>query len=179
MTRLDFHFLGRPQIQLQGQPLELGRKPLVLLALLSDPTNGTKLPTRDILAHMLWAGKSNALGSLSTALNQIREALGFDPFFSDDKTRALGFNTEFQSDLLTQLQAIQSEEPSHWLETWQALSQEFLGFPEPAWDAKFDLSFKIGSSTNAKNSIKPAATLDSALDCTILARKTGWRHCHF
>ncbi len=100
------------------------------------------MPIRDSLAQMLWAGKSNALGSLSTALNQIRDLLGFDPFISDDKTRTLQFGSEFSSDWQTQLQAAQSENPNHWLASWNALSQEFLGFPEPAWDAKFDLEFQ-------------------------------------
>ncbi len=139
VTRLEFRLLGRPQVLLEGQPLELGRKPVVLLALLCDLSKGSKLPTRDVLAQMLWAGKSNALGSLSTALGQIREVLGFDPFISDDKTRTLQLGSEFSSDWQTQFQATTSENPNHWLESWQALAQEFLGFPEPAWDAKFDL----------------------------------------
>jgi tetratricopeptide (TPR) repeat protein len=139
VTRLEFRLLGRPQILVEGQPLELGRKPVVLLALLCDNSNHSKLPTRDTLAQMLWAGKSNALGSLSTALGQIRDVLGFDPFISDDKTRTLQFKTEFSSDWQEQLQATQSENPNRWLESWQALAHEFLGFPEPSWDAKFDL----------------------------------------
>ncbi len=142
MTLLELKLLGRPQILLRGQPLELGRKPMVLLALLADMSNAAKLPTRDLLAQMLWEGKSNALGSLSTALNQIRETLGFDPFISHEKNRTLQINSEFYSDLQTQLQASQSEEPSQWLETWNALAQPFLGFPEPAWDSKFDLEFQ-------------------------------------
>ncbi len=139
VTRLEFRSLGRPQVLLEGQPLELGRKPVVLLALLCDLSKGSKLPTRDTLAQMLWAGKSNALGSLSTALGQIRDVLGFDPFISDDKTRTLQLGCEFSSDWQLQLQATTSENPNQWLESWQALSQEFLAFPEPAWDAKFDL----------------------------------------
>jgi DNA-binding SARP family transcriptional activator len=142
VTRLEFRLLGKPKILLEDQALELGRKPLVLLALLCDTANDHKLATRDVLAQMLWAGKNNALGNLSTALNQIRELFGFDPFISDDKTRTLQFGSEFSSDWQAQLQTAQSENPNHWLATWNALDQEFLGFPEPAWDAKFDLEFQ-------------------------------------
>jgi tetratricopeptide (TPR) repeat protein len=142
VTRLEFRWLGKPKILLEDQTLELGRKPLVLLALLCDTSNNHKLATRDVLAQMLWAGKNNALGNLSTALNQIRDLCGFDPFISDEKTRTLQFGSEFSSDWQVQLSAAQSENPNHWLETWNALNQEFLGFPEPAWDAKFDLEFQ-------------------------------------
>ncbi len=142
MTRLEFRWLGRPHILLEGQPLELGRKPVVLLALLSDASNDQKLATRDVLAQMLWAGKSNALGSLSTALNQIRELLGFDPFLSDDKNRTLKLGASFSSDWQNKLELAKSENPQSWLAAWQALAHEFLGFPEPAWDAKFDLEFQ-------------------------------------
>ncbi len=142
MTRLEFRWLGRPQILLEGQSLELGRKPVVLLALLSDASNNHKLTTRDVLAQMLWAGKSNALGSLSTALNQIRELLSFDPFISDDKNRTLQLGATFSSDWQIKLELAQSKHSQAWLEAWQALEHEFLGFPEPAWDAKFDPEFQ-------------------------------------
>jgi tetratricopeptide (TPR) repeat protein len=139
---LEFRLLGRPQVLVEGQTLELGRKPVVLLALLCDLSNGSKPPTRDTLAQMLWAGKNNALGNLSTALNQIREVLGFDPFLSDDKNRTLQLGSEFSSDWQVQLQATQSENPNHWLEAWNAFTHEFLSFPELSWDSKFDLEFQ-------------------------------------
>ena len=135
MTPLSFQWLGTPRV---GRT-ELGRKPLVLLALLSE-TDGKF--SRDVLARWLWSDKPNALGNLSTALNQIRAALNTDPFSSDDQTRQLTLTCLAVSDTQTALSAARGDDPAQWQLAWEALAKPFLNFPDPDWDAKLELEFQ-------------------------------------
>jgi tetratricopeptide (TPR) repeat protein len=138
VTALGLQFMGLPRVTRHGERVELGRKPIVLLALLHETSSGETRFSRDRLARLLWSDKPNALGNLSTALNQIRGALGFDPFSSDDATRHLGLNLEVVSDTTQIIAAARSEMPTRWLEAWTALAQPFLNFPDPNWDARLE-----------------------------------------
>ncbi len=139
VSLLKLQIMGRPRVSsANGGVVELGRKPIVLLALLHELIE----PNRDLLAQWLWAEKANALSNLSTALNQIRDVLQFDPFVTDEKTRAIKLSCECESDARVLLIAAQSDDPAHWLEAWRALEQPFLGFPDPRWDAKLGPEFQ-------------------------------------
>lgn len=141
MTSLSLKLLGLPRVSVCQERIELGRKPLLVLALLSETQRETRF-TRDLIAQWLWADKPSALGNLSTALNQIRAGLGYDPFVSDATTRQLHLHTPAVSDTDSALTDATSEHPGDWLRAWQALAQPFLDFPDPNWDARFETNFQ-------------------------------------
>ncbi len=76
MPRLTLHFLGPPLIELDGQPVQLGRhKAVALLAYLAL----THQPrSRDALATLLWPelDQSGARGQLRRTLSLLNRTLG-------------------------------------------------------------------------------------------------------
>ncbi|MFN2220234.1 MAG: SARP family transcriptional regulator, partial [Anaerolineae bacterium] len=76
MPRLSLRFLGPPLIELDGQPVHLGRhKAVALLAYLAL----TRQPhSRDALATLLWPelDQSHARGQLRRTLSLLNRTLG-------------------------------------------------------------------------------------------------------
>jgi DNA-binding SARP family transcriptional activator len=76
MSRLTLHFLGPPLIEMDGQPLQLGRHKAVALLTYLALTRGPH--ARDALATLLWPelDQSHARGQLRRTLSLLNRTLG-------------------------------------------------------------------------------------------------------
>jgi DNA-binding SARP family transcriptional activator/predicted ATPase len=138
---LDVRLLGSPEAHLGQRALEVGLKPLALLALLA--LNGPDRPfTRDRLASWLWFDKPNPLGNLSTALTKLRDLLGADAFGSDEVKRTLWLALDVRCDALEVRADLASDDPARWASAWSRWPEAFLAFPDPRWDTRLDPEFQ-------------------------------------
>jgi predicted ATPase/DNA-binding SARP family transcriptional activator len=89
MSRLALYFLGHPRIELDGSPLQVGRrKATALLAYLVMTGRGH---SRDALATLFWPehDQSQARAGLRRALASLRKALGEGWLYADRESVAL------------------------------------------------------------------------------------------
>ena len=101
MSRLALYLLGPPRVELDDQPVHLGRrKALALLAYLAVERGSRRaeaLPpahSRDGLATLLWSeyDQRGARGRLRRTLSSLSRAIGGERFATDRET--VGLNPE-------------------------------------------------------------------------------------
>ena len=89
MSRLAIYLLGPPRVELEGEPVHIGRtKAVALLAYLSlEPGRHS----RDALATLLWPAfdQSGARAELRRALSTLNRALGSDILLTDREMAGL------------------------------------------------------------------------------------------
>ncbi len=99
MPRLELYLLGPPRVELDGEPVQIGRrKAIALLAYLAV----TGQPhSRDSLAALLWPeyDQSSARADLRRSLSLLNRTLGEEWLTVDRETGSLNPNAEFQLDV--------------------------------------------------------------------------------